>query len=113
MNEHAKILQTIMEKDTLTPSEVRQGVVACFYAVNRDFVKRRLGEVPAEQVDSALGKLIKHVFDEHHVEEEKPSLRALEQAELMLENRIGFETEPDLLSMHKSVINTLFSRVQK
>jgi len=113
MNEHAEMLQAIMEKATLTPSEVKQGVVACFFAINRDFVKRRLGEVPAEQVDSALGKLIKHVFDEYHVEEEKPSLHALKQAELMLENRIGFETEPNLLNMHKSVIKTLFSRVQR
>jgi hypothetical protein len=48
MNEHAQKLQAILEKDTLTVKLVGEGVVACFYAINRDFVKRRMGEVPAE-----------------------------------------------------------------
>jgi len=43
MNEHAIALQALMQKDVLTPKEVKEGVVTCFFAVNRDFVKRRMG----------------------------------------------------------------------
>lgn len=113
MNEHAKALQIIMEKDTLTPKEVKEGVIACFFAINRDFIQRRLGEVPAEKVDAALGQLVTTVFDEHQIDPENPSLPMLKRAEMVLEEQTGFETEPDLLKMHKSVIETLFSRAKK
>jgi hypothetical protein len=49
MNEHAQKLQTVLEKEFLTSQEVKEGVVTCFFAINRDFVKRRMGDVPAEQ----------------------------------------------------------------
>ncbi len=113
MNEHAQKLQTILEKDSLTPKEVQEGVVACFFAINRDFVKRRMGDVPAEEVDSVLNELIVQVFAEHHVDPENPNLRLLQQAELTLEEQTGFEAEPDLLQMHKGIVQTLFSRVIK
>lgn len=112
MNEHAQKLQTILEKDSLTPKEVQEGVVTCFFAINRDFVKRRMGDAPAEQVDSALNELVAKVLDEHQVDPEKPDLRLLQQAELALEEQTGFETEPDLLQMHKGIVQTLFSRAK-
>ena len=113
MNEHAQKLQAILEKDSLTAGEVRDGVVTCFFVINRDFVKRRMGDVPAEQVDAALEKLITVVFDEHQIDPERPELHLLQQAELALEEQSGFETEPDLLKMHQGVIQTLFSRAKK
>jgi hypothetical protein len=113
MNEHAQKLQTILEKDSLTAREVREGVVTCFFAINRDFVQRRMGDVPAEQVDAVLDQLVTQVLDEHHVDPEKPELHLLQQAELALEEQSGFETEPDLLKMHKGIVQTLFSRARK
>lgn len=113
MNEHAQKLQTILEKDSLTPKEVQEGVTTCFFAVNRDFVKRRMGDVPVEQVDSALNELIVQVLIEHHVDPEDPDLRLLQQAELALEEQTGFESEQDLLQMHKGIVQTLFSRAIK
>ena len=112
MNEHTIALQALMQKDVLTPKEVKEGVVSCFYAINRDFVKRRMGEAPAEQVDAALSELVTQVLDEHHIDPEKPDLHLLRQAELALEEQTGFETEPDLLEMHKGIVQTLFSRTK-
>ena len=112
MNEHAQKLQTILEKEFLTSKEVKEGVVTCFFAINRDFVKRRMRDAPVEQVDVALEDLVTLVFDEHHIDPEKPELHLLQQAELALEEQSGFETEPDLLAMHKGVIQTLFSRAK-
>ena len=112
MNEHAQKLQTILEKDSLTAKEVQEGVVTCFFAINRDFVKRRMGDIPSEQVDVVLNDLVTQVLDEHHIDPEKPDLRLLEQAELALEEQTGFETEPDLLQMHKGIVQTLFSRAK-
>ena len=114
MNEHAQKLQTILEKDSLTAKEVQAGVVTCFFAINRDFVKRRMGDdIPSEQVDAVLNDLVTQVLDEHHIDPEKPDLRLLEQAELALEEQTGFETEPDLLQMHKGIVQTLFARAKK
>ncbi len=113
MNEHAVVLQMLMQKDTLTSSEIKEGVVACFFAINRDFVKRRVGDVSAEEIDSALTKLITRVFKEYNFNPEKPDVRLLKQIEQVLEDRTGFEAEPDLLAMHKEVIHTLFSRTEK
>lgn len=113
MNEHAQKLQTLLEKDTLTAREVQEGVVTCFFAINRDFVKRRMGDVPVQQMDAALNELVTQVLDEHHIDPEKPDLHLLQQAELVLEEQTGFETEPDLLNMHKGIVQTLFSRARK
>ena len=96
----------------MTPKEVQECIVTCFFAVNRDFIKRRLGDVPGEQVDSALNELVTQVLDEHHIDPERPDLRLLERAELALEEQTGFETEPDLLQMHKGIVQTLFSRAK-
>lgn len=112
MNEHAQKLQTILEKDSLTATEVQDGVVTCFFAINRDFVKRRMGDVLVEQVDAALEDLVNQVLNEHHIDPQKPDLRLLRQAELALEEQTGFETEPDLLQMHKGIVQTLFSRAK-
>lgn len=112
MNEHAQKLQTILQKDSLTPKEVKEGVVTCFFAINRDFVKRRIGDVHEAQVDSALNGLITQILAEHHIDPENPNLRLLKQAELALEEQTGFEAEPDLLQMHKSIVQTLFSRAK-
>lgn len=112
MNDYAQKLQTILEKDSLTAREVLEGVVACFFAINRDFVKRRMGDVPVEQVDSALKELVTQILDEHHIDPKAPDLRLLQQAELALEEQTGFETEPDLLQMHKGIVQTLFSRAK-
>ena len=112
MNEHAQNLQTILEKDSLTAKVVQAGVVACCFASNRDFVKRRMGDMPAAQVDGVLNDLLTQVLNEHPIDPEKPDLRLLEQAELALEEQTGFETEPDLLQMHKGIVQTLFSRAK-
>ncbi|MDP1624482.1 MAG: hypothetical protein Q8L64_01810 [bacterium] len=112
MNEHALALQALMQKETLTPREVKEGVVACFFSINRDFVKRRLGDVPVKEVDETLDELITIVFNEHQIDPENPSLPLLKKAELALEEQAGFEAEPDLLVMHKEVIQTLFSRAK-
>lgn len=113
MNEYDQKLQTLMSKQALSPKEVREGVVACFFSVNRNFVKRRMGEISADEVDAALQELVTTVFNEHQIDPENPSLPFLKKAELVLEEQAGFETEPDLLEMHKSVIASLFSRAKK
>lgn len=113
MNEHDIALQALMQKDALAPKEVKEGVIACFFSINRDFVKRRMGDVPAKEVDAVLEQLIATVFKEQHVDSENPSLPLLKKAELVLEEQAGFEAEPDLLVMHKEVIQTLFSRARK
>ncbi len=112
MNEHTQKLQAILEKESLTAKEVQDGVVTCFFAINRDFVKRRMGDIPVEQVDGVLQELVTQVLDEHHIDPEKPELYLLQQAELALEEQTGFETEPDLLQMHKGIVQTLFSRAK-
>ncbi len=113
MNEHAITLQALMQKDVLTPKEVKEGVVACFFDVNRNFVKRRMGDVPAKEVDAILEQLIATIFKEQHIDPENPSLPLLKKAELVLEEQAGFEAEPDLLMMHKEVIQSLFSHARK
>jgi len=60
-----------------------------------------------------LNELITDVFNEHQIDPENPSLPLLKKAESVLEEQAGFEAEPDLLVMHKEVIQTLFSRARK
>ena len=113
MDEYTNALQELMQKDVLTPMEVKEGVVACFHNTNRNFVKRRMGDVPAQEVDMALSKLIIRVFNAHNIDPEKPDIYLLKQAEQALADRTGFEREPDLFKMHNEIIQTLFSRTKR
>ena len=113
MNQHAAALHLLLQKDALSPKEVGEGVVACFLNVNRDFVQRRMGDTPSEKVDDTLKQLITTVFDEHQIDSENPSLPLLKKAELVLEEQAGFEAEPDLLKMHKDIIQSLFSKARR
>lgn len=113
MNKHAEKLQAILNKETLTPKEVCDGIVTCFLAVNRNFVKRRIGEdTPPEKVDAALSELVNIIFEEHQIDPENPSLPLLKKAEQVLQEQAGFEAEPDLLNNHKNIVETLFSRAK-
>ena len=112
MHKYAELLQTLMQKETLTPKEVLDGVVACYYGTNRAFVERRLGDVPVEEVDAALERLINRVLQEQHLDTDNPSISVLKKTRTILDEQSGFEAEPDLLEMHKKVIDTLFEHAQ-
>ena len=112
MDEHTELLHSLMQKDTLTSKEVLDGVVACFYSTNRAFVRRRLGEVPDEKIDTALERLIRKVFNEQHLDTNNPSISMLLKVRTILDEQSGFEAEPDLLEMHKTVIDQLFTHAQ-
>lgn len=113
MNNHINTLNALMQKDCLTPKEVKEGVVACFFNVNRSFVQRRRGDVPIDAIDSSLDQLIKTVFSEQAIDGEQPSLSQLMVAQQVLVEQTGFEAEPDLLEMHKKIIDGLFVLAKK
>jgi hypothetical protein len=109
MNEHAELLNSLITKDSLTSKEVLDGVVACFYATNRVFVQRRLGDVPEAEIDAALERLINKVIYEQRLDVNNPSISVISKVRSILDERSGFEAEPDLLEMHKTLIDKLFS----
>ncbi len=111
MNEHSQIIQELLEKESLTPQEVVDGVVACFFATNHAFVERRLGH--STNVDDALSQLITQVFKENEVDPAKPNLHFLKQAVQTLDEQAGFESDPELLHHHQDVIGMMFDRIKK
>lgn len=111
MDEHSKTIQELLEKESLTPQEVVDGVVACFFATNHAFVERRMGN--SDSVDDALAQLITQVFKENEVDPANPNLHFLKQAAQTLDEQSGFESDPELLHHHQKVIDTMFARVQK
>ena len=111
MDEHSKTIQELLEKESLTPQEVTEGVVACFFATNHAFVQRRLGG--STKVDDSLAQLITQVFKEHEVDPANPDLHFLKQAVQTLDDQAGFETEPELLKNHQGIIQTMFARAKK
>lgn len=113
MNQHAALLQELLKKETLTPSEVMDGVAACFFATNRNFVKRRLNDASDEEVDAALSKLMARVFNDYRIDPAKPDIHLLKEAENALTDRTGFESEADLVKMHREIIQSLFTRAEK
>lgn len=111
MDEHAKTIQELLEKESLTPQEAVDGVVACFFATNHAFVERRMGH--STNVDDALAQLITQVFKENEVDPANPNLHFLKQAVQALEEQAGFEAEPQLLHHHQEVIDEVFAKVKK
>lgn len=110
MDEHSQTIQELLEKESLTPQEVVDGVVACFFATNHAFVERRLGKLT--NVDDALAQLITQVFKENEVDPANPNLHLLKQAVQTLDEQSGFESDPDLLTKHRNIIGAMFERVK-
>lgn len=111
MDEHSQTIQTLLEKESLQPQEVLDGVVACFFATNHAFVERRLGR--SGNVDDALAQLITQIFKENEVDPANPNLHFLKRAVQVLDEQSGFETDPDLLQHHQQIIEILFQRARK
>jgi len=111
MDKHSQTIQELLEKESLTPQEVVDGVVACFFATNHAFVERRLGH--STNVDDSLAHLITQVFKENEVDQANPNLHFLRQAVQTLDEQAGFESDPDLLRIHQEAIGVMFERVKK
>lgn len=113
MTDHLQLLQSLSQKESLSPVEVQEGVVACFINTNREFARRRLGNVDQQVVDAALGQLMAVVFDEHQIDPQQPNLAMLKRAQEVLEAQSGFEAEPELIDMHRSIIDALFAKARR
>jgi hypothetical protein len=113
MDNHIQLLQTLLQKEELSPVEVRDGVVACFIKTNRAFVQRRLGNVDIQKVDSALENLMNPIFEQYQIDPECPDLLLLKRAQEVLEAQSGFEADPELIKMHKNVIGALFASARR
>ncbi len=113
MTDHLQLLQSLSQKDCLSPVEVKEGVVACFINTNREFVRRRMGTVDQQAVDAALGQLMAVVFEEHQIDPQRPNLTILRRAQEVLEAQSGFEAEPELIDMHRRIIDALFAKAMR
>ena len=112
MNEYIEKVNVLIQKDRLTSKEVLDGVIACYYSTNRAFVERRMGAVPEAEIDAALGRLIDKVMDEQRLDVNNPSISELKKVRSILDEQSGFEAEPALLELHKTLIDKLFTLAQ-
>lgn len=113
MEDHLQLLQSLSQKESLSPVEVKDGVVACFINTNREFVRRRMPEVDPHEVDATLEQLMAEVFEEQHLDPQQPNLTILRRAQEVLEAQSGFEAEPELIDMHRNIIDTLFAKARR
>lgn len=113
MEDHLQLLQLLSQKDSLSPVEVKEGVVACFINTNREFARRRMPNVDVHEVDATLQQLVAVVFEEHHIDPQQPNLTTLKQAQEVLEAQSGFEAEPELIDMHHNMIDALFAKARR
>lgn len=111
MDKHSQTIRELLDKESLTPQEVVDGVVACFFATNYAFVERRMRH--SSNVDDALSQLITQVFQENQVDPANPNLHFLKRAVQVLDEQSGFESDPELLHHHQEIIATMFARVKK
>jgi len=98
-----------LTQKSLSPSEVREGLTACFVITNRRFLQRRMGdERPPAELDAITRTLVDQVLAEAGVSDANPTLSDLRQVYHTLEAQFSFEAESALLAHHRQIIQRLF-----
>ncbi len=104
-------LRAVLDKDPLTPRDVKIGLNACFLLTNRRFLRRRMGDDrPTVEIDAMTEALVSKVLQEIGVSDLHPTIAELRQAWIVLDEQLGFEADPELLAHHHQVIQRLFDK---
>lgn len=105
-----KSLDQKMKLDSISIPQLQDGITECFVLTNRNFIRRRLGEeASTSEIDKKTRELAAQVFAENNISRSYATLPELHEACLILENQLGFETNPDLAQHHQGIIERLFA----
>jgi len=105
-------LKTLLAKQTISLAEARDGVTACFIVINREFARRRMGQRPISEIDTATWQIIQQIFTDLHLNDNTLTLNRLRQAWKVLTNQFSFEAEPDLNARHHQIIEHLLHKTE-
>lgn len=105
-----KSLDTKMGLDSISMPELKDGITECFILTNRNFLRRRMGEKsPTSEMDKLTRDLAAQVYAENNISESYLSMSDLRKACSILDNQLGFETNPELAQHHQEIIGKLFN----
>jgi len=104
-----KSLDLKMKLDSISMPQLQDGITECFVITNRKFLRRRMGEgASASDIDEKTRDLAAQVFVENNVSAAYASIQDLHKACSILEDQLGFETNPEMAQHHQNIIGRLF-----
>ena len=104
-----KSLDIKMKLKSISIPELKDGITECFVLTNRNFLRRRMGEISSTiEIDATTRDLAAQVYAENNISDTYLSMPDLRYACSILENQLRFETNPALAQHHQKIIGRLF-----
>lgn len=109
-------LMAIVEKDSVTVRELKNGIVHCFSVVNRAFMKEGAMEIQEDTSDRTMDKMMRLLAAEVYAgiggDFENPTVESLKRLKDELDDRLQLASkDPAIQRKHEEVIGKLFSSV--
>ena len=102
-------LELKLKLDTISLSQLQDGITECFILTNRSFLQHRLGEATSiSEIDAITRGLVAQVFAENDVSDSYASVQDIRKACQVLDEQLGFEANPGLSEHHEEIIGRLF-----
>lgn len=106
-------LMSLLEKDSVSWEDAREGIICCFCVVNRAYMKDGAMAIGEDAADGRLDKLLRLLAEEVASRIGlKPGSRGvddLRRLKAALDERLGFAVkDPAILRKHEEVIGKLF-----
>lgn len=116
MDATLKQLMEIVEKDSVTVRELKDGILHCFCVVNRAFMKEGAMEIQEDTSDRTLDKMMRLLAAEVYVgigeDFENPTVESLKRLKDELDDRLQLASkDPAIQRKHEEVIGKLLSSV--
>lgn len=99
-----------LDKLTLTPAEIAEGIRECFLLCQYQFAAQDMPDYLIEKVQRQIDDQIALTFRELGVSSDQPSLDALRHAITLLNKRIDFAQDEKILALNQDIIRQLLNK---
>lgn len=110
LEDYQQQLKLKLDKDALMPGELTAGIRECFFICQYRFVAKRQPDKALTEVKRFSDELVTDVFEELSIEPGSASPVMLRQAINILNARFEFCQDAELMEIHQTVIDGLFSK---
>jgi len=100
-----------LERDTLSPQDVAEGVRECFIVTQQAFITQRSPHISLEDAARISNELVLDVYREEHIDLRTVSPALLRHVVDIIASRFEFSQDPELFRTHNEVIRKLFAKL--
>ena len=102
-----------LNRQSITRTEVTEGIKDCFAICQYDFLSRRQPDISPDEVKAVCKDIVETVFHEEGLTPENATPKMLQHVTGLLDQRFEFMQDPQLRAHHQHVLEELIQRMEE